>query len=108
MLNVKPILFLEDGQLFPAAKVRGKKKAVAKIVDLAKEYVGSDVMNYSFGIAHGDNLAYGEEIATCFHANIPAPLTECFFVVGATIGVNAGPDACGVCVMPKYETLLVD
>lgn len=106
MLNVKPILYLQDGLLFPVAKVRGRKKAVAKIVDLAKEYVGDAPNNYQYIIGHADNLGYAEEIAACFNKEMAVTAPEAYFFIGTTIGVNTGPDACGVCVIPKYETLV--
>ncbi|MGL5675345.1 MAG: DegV family protein [Cellulosilyticaceae bacterium] len=106
MLNVKPILYLQDGLLFPAAKVRGRKKAVAKIVDLAKEYVGDAPNNYQYIIGHADNLGYADEITACFNKEMAVTAPEEYFFIGTTIGVNTGPDACGVCVIPKYETLV--
>ncbi|MGL4735930.1 MAG: DegV family protein [Cellulosilyticaceae bacterium] len=106
MLNVKPILYLQDGLLFPVAKVRGKKKAIAKIVELAKGYVGADPSGFNYIVGHADNTADAENILELAKSEVTDAIpSECFFI-GTTIGVNTGPDACGICVIPKYETYL--
>src|SRR5699024_3946176 len=37
LLNIKPILGMEDGKLIPVEKVRGSKKVYKRIVDIVKE-----------------------------------------------------------------------
>lgn len=106
MLNVKPILYLQDGQLFPAAKVRGKKKAFAKVVELTKSYTLDAPQDYQYFIAHADNEDYAAELTAYFNETIDAPVIAPPTTIGTTIGVNTGPDACGICIIPKYETLL--
>lgn len=106
MLNVKPIIYLQDGQLFPVSKVRGKKKALAKVLELTKEYIGDTPENYNFIIGHADNEDEAANITAQFYEAIGDYTPEYYFFIGTTIGVNTGPDACGVCIIPKYETLL--
>lgn len=106
MLNVKPILYLQDGLLFPVAKVRGKKKAIAKIVELSKEYVSGKPEDYNYIVGHADNLVDAENILEAAKGAITDSIPAEYFFIGTTIGVNTGPDACGICVIPKYETYL--
>ncbi|MDA3733919.1 DegV family protein [Niameybacter massiliensis] len=106
MLNVKPILFLEKGQLYPLAKVRGKKKAIAKIIESTVEYIGDRPCDYNYIVGHADNLEDANTILAGARASIAAPIPDEFFFIGVTIGVNTGPDACGICVIPKYQTLM--
>lgn len=106
MLNVKPILFLEKGLLYPLTKVRGKKKAMAKIIEATKEYVGDHPENYNYIVGHADNIQDAEIILSQAKEAISSYIPEEFFFIGVTIGVNTGPDTCGICVIPKYETLL--
>lgn len=106
MLNVKPILYLQDGLLYPVAKVRGRKKAIAKLIELTKTYTEEAPDSYQYIIGHADNIEYAQEIYNCFNQELSIPAPESFFFIGTTIGVNTGPDACGVCIMPKYETLM--
>ncbi|PHE44392.1 DegV family protein, partial [Bacillus pseudomycoides] len=37
LLNIKPILNVEEGKLVPLEKVRGKKKVLSRIVDIMEE-----------------------------------------------------------------------
>lgn len=106
MLNVKPILFLEKGLLYPLTKVRGKKKAIQKIIEATKEYVGTNPENYNYIVGHADNIQDAETILTQAREAISSYIPEEFFFIGVTIGVNTGPDTCGICIIPKYETLL--
>lgn len=106
MLNVKPILYLEKGQLYPLAKVRGKKKAIAKIIEATADYVGENANNFNYIVGHADNENDATNILGNAREAIKAYIPDEFFFIGVTIGVNTGPDACGICVIPKYETLL--
>ncbi len=106
MLNVKPVLYLQDGLLYPIAKVRGKKKAVSRILELVQEYVGTNPENFRYIVGHADNLPEAESIYSALSEALPVPIIPECFTIGTTIGVNTGPDACGVCVIPKYESVL--
>lgn len=106
MLNVKPIIYLANGQLFPSSKVRGKKKAITKIVQQTKEHVGDNPQNYHYIIGHADALDDARKIYDELTQTIDAPIPNHFFFIGTTIGVNTGPDTCGICLIPKYESLL--
>ncbi|MEG0388668.1 MAG: DegV family protein [Niameybacter sp.] len=106
MLNVKPILFLEKGQLYPLSKVRGKKKAIAKIVEATAEYVGNRPEDFNYLVGHADNTDDATTILASARTAIGASIPDEFFFIGVTIGVNTGPDACGICIIPKYETLM--
>lgn len=106
MLNVKPILYLKDGLLFPGGKVRGTKKAIAKILEITKEYVEDAPQDYNYLIAHADNIEYAhilqQELSKSLSVSIP--VDYCF--IGTTIGVYTGPDVSGVCLIPKFEKYL--
>ena len=106
MLNVKPIIYLQDGLLFPAGKVRGTKKALAKILELSKEYVGSDFNDYHYLVAHADNLEYANIIKEGLEKDLGVSVLEDYCFVGTTVGVYTGPDVVGVCLIKKYETFL--
>lgn len=106
MLNVKPIIYLQDGLLFPSGKVRGTKKAIAKILEITKEHVGEHANDYHYLIAHADNTEYATIIKEGIEKNLGITIPEDFCFIGATIGVNTGPDVGGICLIRKYETLL--
>lgn len=41
LLNIKPILTLEDGKIVPAARARGTKKAIAEMVERLKAHIAA-------------------------------------------------------------------
>ncbi|MFD0771918.1 DegV family protein [Bacillus sp. CGMCC 1.60114] len=89
LLNIKPILNVEDGKLIPLEKIRGRKKVFQRIVDIM-ETRGKDLKDQTIGISHGDDL---ESVNI-----LTEMITEKFgckvFVVnsiGAAVGAHAGP-----------------
>ncbi|MFQ5611136.1 MAG: DegV family protein [Anaerolineae bacterium] len=44
MLNIKPILFMEDGEIIPLEKVRTPDKAIEKLFNFVAEFDGSEQM----------------------------------------------------------------
>ena len=106
MLSVKPLIYLQDGLLFPSGKVRGTKKALAKVVENTLEYLGSHGKDYQYLIAHADNLEYAHILHEGLQTALNETISSDFSFIGVTIGVNTGPDAGGICLIKKYETLL--
>lgn len=89
LLNIKPILNVEEGKLVPLEKVRGKKKVLGRIVDIMEER-GKDLKGQTIGITHGDDL----ETAKALKALITERFgCEVFIVntIGAAIGAHTGP-----------------
>lgn len=106
VLNVKPVLFLEDGQLFPCNNIRGKKRAIQKVVSLVNQYIsqkGSD--DYTFAICHGDCPNDVNLLAAEFESQLGIVSPRPFNTIGVTIGVNTGPDAQGIACIQKYDRL---
>ncbi|RBP44815.1 DegV family protein [Garciella nitratireducens] len=89
LLNIKPILHVEDGKLVPLEKMRGRKKLLSRMLDLMEER-GVDLSNQIIGISHGDNLEMAEsfkkEIQKRFHCK-----EIIITMIGAAIGAHAGP-----------------
>lgn len=89
LLNIKPLLHMEDGKLIPIEKIRGRKKVLRRMVDLMKERGGS-FENQTIAISHGDDeetaLVLKEMIQTETGAND-------FYIhsIGSAIGAHAGP-----------------
>lgn len=55
MLNIKPLLGVEDGSVASIAQARGKKQIVSKIVEILKEKYGEDLTDKHIIIGCGDN-----------------------------------------------------
>lgn len=56
LLNIKPLLHVEDGKLVPIEKHRGRKKVVRRMLDLMEER-GDRLSEQHIGINHADDEA---------------------------------------------------
>ena len=89
MLNIKPILTVAEGLVEPLDKVRGSKKVVGKMIELAKQR-GKDFENKVVGISHAscpETLAVLKEQVLRELNPKEVIVTE----IGCTIGTHAGP-----------------
>ncbi|MEB9404329.1 DegV family protein [Bacillus cereus] len=89
LLNIKPILNVEEGKLVPLEKVRGKKKVLSRIVDIMEER-GKDLKGQKIGMTHGDDLETAEALKSLITERFGC---EVFIVntIGAAIGAHTGP-----------------
>ncbi|WP_350344350.1 DegV family protein [Proteinivorax tanatarense] len=55
ILKIKPILHVQKGEMIPFEKVRGKTKALKRIVEIMEER-GSQIKDQTIGISHADDL----------------------------------------------------
>ncbi|HDR4601348.1 MULTISPECIES: DegV family protein [Bacillus] len=89
LLNIKPILNVEEGKLVPLEKVRGKKKVLSRIVDIMEER-GKDLKGQTIAMTHGDDLETAEALKALITERFGC---EVFIVntIGAAIGAHTGP-----------------
>lgn len=103
LLNIKPILNMEDGKLVPLDKVRGKSKVYKALLDLMDERTkGADLTTQIIGISHADDL----ENALKLKEMISERFAVKDFVIGdigATIGAHVGPGTLALFFMSKTK-----
>jgi len=89
LLNIKPILNMEEGKLVPIEKIRGQKKVFRRIIEIMKER-GSRLNEQIIGISHADTeetaLEIKEMIMNEFH-----PREVYISSIGSAIGSHTGP-----------------
>ncbi|MEG0128077.1 DegV family protein, partial [Clostridium sp.] len=93
LLNIKPILSMTDGKIDVLDKVRGKKKALKRMID----YINDEGIDTSLTFAIG-NVA-GEREMEDFYNQLPENINkeEAMKVkVGSVIATYAGPGTVGV------------
>jgi fatty acid kinase fatty acid binding subunit len=94
LLNIKPILGIEEGEVVPLKRVRGAHKAFLEFAE-AFEAGSSDTPTLRCGIAHADatdRLAALREMAARVR---PQAEIEIETMLGAVVGTHAGPGAVG-------------
>lgn len=94
LLNIKPLLNVEDGKLVPIEKLRGRKKVVKRMMELMAER-GDQLNNQTIAICHGDDEEFAnlvkKEIEEHFH-----PKSVDIYLIGSVIGSHTGPGTLGV------------
>ncbi|MDP4085027.1 MAG: DegV family protein [Bacillota bacterium] len=88
LLNIKPLLNVEDGKLVPIEKIRGKKKLLSRIIEVMRER-GDNLNEQVIGISHADN----EETALAVKAMIEEefhPKEVYISSIGSAIGAHTG------------------
>ncbi|MDR1538867.1 MAG: DegV family protein [Clostridiales bacterium] len=105
LLNIKPLIYMRDGELNPFSRVRGRHKALHEMVETAARDIGDEALKYTVWLVHADCL--DELQAVCNelkqrHNIFPDPRCA---VIGATIGTHIGPSAIGIAYILKPEFL---
>jgi DegV family protein with EDD domain len=90
LLGVKPVLKLVDGEVHPHEKVRTRAKALARMLDIARE--GAPYTEIA--LIHEARGADVDAFAAALQEMTPAPLLT--GIIGAVIGTYAGPNVIGV------------
>ncbi|MFS0671977.1 DegV family protein [Ornithinibacillus sp. 179-J 7C1 HS] len=89
LLNIKPILHVEQGKLIPLEKMRGTKKLLGRMIELMEER-GGDFENQVIGISHGDDIERAEKLAEMIKEKFGVKEFVIEFV-GSAIGAHSGP-----------------
>ncbi|MGG5253303.1 DegV family protein [Neobacillus sp. SM06] len=88
LLNIKPLLNMEDGKLVPIEKIRGKKKLLHRLIEVMYER-GAHLSEQTIGISQADNEETAEEIRRmieeAFH-----PKEIYISDIGSAIGSHTG------------------
>jgi DegV family protein with EDD domain len=95
LLSVKPILVLDDGEVAPLKRVRGRRKAIAEMERLFVE--GSqDGSGLHVGVAHADAQEDCDELAGRVRAARPHAALDLVLTLGPVIGTHGGPGTLGL------------
>jgi len=98
ILSIKPLLYLKDGLVQPLEKVRGRAKAIDKLVHIVGEKTGKQKIKCS--LVHGADPTGMEQFT-----RIIVPRLNCdqpiYSVAGAVIGTHTGPGVLGFTFIPE-------
>lgn len=93
VLNIKPVLTIEEGVIAPFEKIRGKGKALERIMEKAREF-SKDHKNMHCALVHGNAL----DDAVKFHHKLISGINCSEFLIceiGAVVGAHTGAGTIG-------------
>jgi DegV family protein with EDD domain len=97
-LDIKPILYLDDnGKIDALEKVRTKKKAIERIIELAAEHVGASKARAV--VMHANAPEEAERVRAQVEARMDCEQVD-IYEIGPAVGVHVGPGAIGLSVCP--------
>ena len=95
LLNVKPILALQDGEVEPLKRMRGRAKALAELEQLFADGT-VESQNLHVALAHADRPADAEDLATRIQRIRPDAALDVLTTLGPVVGTHGGPGALGL------------
>ncbi|MBW3111985.1 DegV family protein [Bacillus sp. MCCB 382] len=101
LLNIKPLLHVEDGKLVPIEKMRGKKKLLKRILDLMEER-GEDLSNQVIAISHGDDKELALEMKQLIQEKF-SPKDVYISIIGCAIGSHTGTGTLAIFFLNQHS-----
>lgn len=102
LLNLRPIISMEDGVIVPLGVARSRLKSYEMIVDLVAKAIGSEG-KVKIAYVHAAALNEAEKLRQMIHARINV-VEELFAELSPVLGVHSGPGTVGVCYYPVLDT----
>lgn len=95
LLSVKPILAIDDGEVEPLRRVRGRQKALAELLRLFEDGT-EDSPDLHVGAAHADAEAELETLVARIRELRPQAALDFQTLLGPVIGTHGGPGTIGL------------
>jgi DegV family protein with EDD domain len=95
LLNVRPILSVDDGVVTAVARVRGRQKAIAEFERRFAAATGTGGAGLRVAIAHADAPDWVGTLSELVWRVRPQAEIEFTSTLGAVVGTHAGPGAVG-------------
>lgn len=102
LLNIKPLLHVENGKLVPIEKHRGRKKVFRRMLDLMDER-GVNLSEQRIAISHGDDMETALEVKAMIEERFK-PESIDIHMIGSVIGSHAGPGTISLFFLNKLHT----
>lgn len=108
LLNIRPVITLKQGEIFPSGIDRGRKRTLKKVMDLFLEYLQESSLGincYSLAVGYGydveEGLAFRDQALSVLHEKGYDIDELPVYQIGATIGVHTGPYPLGFGIIEK-------
>lgn len=108
VLDVRPVITLREGEIFPSGIDRGRKRTTQKALNLLLEYLQESPLGiecYSLAVGYGydreEGLAFRDHALEVLQKKGYAIKEIPVYQIGATIGVHTGPYPLGFGIIEK-------
>ena len=97
LLNVKPIISLQNGKLLPSGRVRSRQGSLAHLLDLTKEAAGDTPIK--FAVIHGEARAEADQLLELGKRSLNC--VDAFVDdIAISLAVHFGPGVIGTVIYP--------
>lgn len=104
LLNIKPILTVENGMVAPFEKSRGKNRALRRLLEISEELAGSfPGQKFRIGISNSESREDAERLGKSLQELLPVDGELLISQIGPTIGVHTGLGTVALFVIPVLE-----
>lgn len=107
-LDIRPVITLRQGEIFPSGLDRGRKRTLKKVMALLLEYLQESslgIEHYSLAVGYGydreEGIAFRDQALSTLHEKGYAIDEIPVYQIGATIGVHTGPYPLGFGIIEK-------
>jgi DegV family protein with EDD domain len=101
LLNIKPLLQVDNGKLVPIEKIRGRKKVLKRILEIMEER-GERLHEQTIAISHGDDEPFALEMKELIEKTFKPKQIE-IYVIGSVIGAHTGPGTLSVFFLNQLQ-----
>lgn len=105
-LGIKPLIVMKEGEIFSAGVARNQKKALKKLLDIARDYfekAGENPNDYEFCVGKGLDMdaamALANQVKDTFWLTKAVPVRQ----IGATVATHTGPYPLGFAFIKRYD-----
>ena len=98
LLNIKPIISMEDGIIVSLGTARSRKRAYEMMVDRIESVVGNN-KKIKIAYVHAAAIEEVEKIRELVEARF-TPVETIFTELSPALGVHTGPGTAGLCYFP--------
>lgn len=101
LLNIKPVLHVEDGKLIPIEKLRGRRKVLDRMVAIMAER-GISQDQQVIGISHGDDIETAHSLRDMIRERFGC---KEFVIsqIGGAVGAHSGPGTIALFFLNKLN-----
>ena len=108
VLDIRPVITLKQGEIFPSGADRGRRRTLQKVMALLLEYLKEsslDISCYSlaggYGYDRGEGISFRDQALHLLQEKGYAIEEIPVYQIGATIGVHTGPYPLGFGIIEK-------